>query len=309
MEDKNILNEVINSITEAGEEIKKKKRGRPPKNKTNTKDNLITTNKIDNEYEEIILHLKITKDEIAEQEKNGLSLVEIDKNINSLVQIDKVEDNIINNYKYLINRVTKENEEYKKCIANILPMYETQVRHYPDNIVFENAEKMKVIPKISKTWCYHCSHSFDNYPVYNIIGYINGIFIITGDGTSYLFCSFNCNIANLLNDTDFIKKEHLLKRLYYEIYKNSIDCISNIVIKPAPDKKVLEKFGGPYTIEQYRTDFVLIVKNSQILNIPFVATPFIVEETTKQNSKINYYLNNNPNTTKNIMKHKNSSNS
>lgn len=298
MEENLSISEIIDSIKEEETIIKKKKRGRPPKNKTEEK--VKEKVPISNEDNEIIVHLKnLSKDDIDKLEENGMSLLEIDKNINSITneQTDKMEDTLkISNLKYIIKNLSDENKDLKEYIDKLTPMFNTEIKHYENNI-FTDINDNIIEPKLTNLCCYNCCYEFNTYPLYDIIGFKNGKFIISGNGNSKLFCSFNCYLTNILSDNDFNKKDRLLKKLYYELYKDNIKDVSAISFKPADDRLVLEKFGGPLTISEYRKNFKLILNEIKILQIPFIATPFIVEETTKQSNKIDYLLNNNPNIT------------
>lgn len=296
MNDNLSVDEIIDSIKEEDNENKKKKRGRPPKNKVVEK--VKEKNSIENE--EIILHLKISKKEIDEQKKKGVSLIDIDNNLNSITdeQTDKMKDTTkISNLKHIIKILSDENKNLKEYIDKLSPVFNTEIKYYPENVNLVDTNNILIEPKITDICCYNCCHEFDTYPIYDIIGYKNNTFIVSKEGKTKIFCSFNCYLTNILTDVDYIKKDCLLKKLYYEIFKNKIQNIDSIFIKPADDKSVLKKFGGPFTIKEYRMNFKLIIKETRIMEIPFVATPFVLEETTKQNNKIDYLLNNNPNLT------------
>lgn len=293
MDENASMNEIINSITDETEK-KKKKRGRPPKNKTENKEKVVNK-KTDNENEEIVLHFKITKKEIDEHVKNGLSIQDIEKNINSLTDdmSDKNEDKLkINNLKYIIKKSSEKINELTKIIENITPIYETQVKQYSDDITFIKTNNQLIIPEKTNICCYNCTLNFETMPIYNIVDYKNNNFVVFGKN---VFCSFNCYLANISSDHEYIKKENIIKKLFLKT--NKITNINHVNIKPASDRAYLKKFGGPMTEEEYKLEFKLISNESSFINIPFVFVPCIVEEFTKTEKKINYYLNNNPNTT------------
>lgn len=71
--------------------------------------------------------------------------------------------------------------------------------------------------------------------------------------TDGIFCSFNCTLAFIKdNNHDIFYKESysLLHCLYYDLVGKKIAKII-----PAPHWRLLKDFGGPLTIEEYRSKF------------------------------------------------------
>ena len=107
--------------------------------------------------------------------------------------------------------------------------------------------------------CWNCCHKFNNL-IYGIpIKYINNVFYTYGD-----FCSLECccrySFDNINNHYEIIS----LINLYNNIINNTVD--SNIQI--APHRLLLNTFGGPLTIEEYRNNFTN--QNIHDLKIPHV---------------------------------------
>ena len=77
------------------------------------------------------------------------------------------------------------------------------------------------------------------------------------------FCSFSCVLAynDTLNDYRKNIREGLIKKLYKDIF--NIDC----QIKAAGSREILEKFGGPVCIDNFR-DAKSICTKTQTLTIP-----------------------------------------
>lgn len=130
--------------------------------------------------------------------------------------------------------------------------------------------------------CWNCCHKFDSI-VYGIpMKYHNKIFYTYGD-----FCSLECcsrySIENFNNYHEVLS----LINLYNNIINESKDEKVNV----APNRLLLDKFGGPLTIEDYRKDF----KNKNIHDIkipPILPIKHNIDnyESNNQNSKSNLKL-------------------
>ena len=60
------------------------------------------------------------------------------------------------------------------------------------------------------------------------------------------------------------------------------------------------------TIEEYRTNFKILGKEYQTMTPPFISSPHYVKATTISRTDTNWIINNNPNSTKNMLKKKSS---
>jgi hypothetical protein len=293
--------------------IKKKKRGRPLKTVIDDKD-IKLVNKKDKEGDVVAVHLPISLKDI---EKNNLNLNDLNKEIESIGNeiSESHDDNIktIKNYKYItksltmeLKKVNDENKELKDYIYKITPMYHTEIEFYPNYINIKNCDGMKIIPKKTKTCCLYCGYSINHLPVYLINYHYDDTFVKMGDENIILFCSFNCasshNIS--LNDDMLMKRYALLVKLYYEINKKDIISITDIIINEAGPREILEKYGGTMSIEEYRTNFKILGKEYQIMTPPFTSSQQCIKATTISKTDTNWILNNNPNSTKNILKKK-----
>ena len=86
------------------------------------------------------------------------------------------------------------------------------------------------------------------------------------------------------NNDKLFEKISLLNLLYYTIYEK------DDVIIPAPDKICLEKYNGPFTIEQYR---YLTLNNNKNYNVIFPSCNIInpvFEETKKNSNQNSFYI-------------------
>ena len=73
--------------------------------------------------------------------------------------------------------------------------------------------------------------------------------------------------------------------MYYMINKNKINSIADIDINIAGPKELLDKYGGPMTIEEYRKSSKILGREYHKLIPPFIPVSSGFEEIT--NSKIN----------------------
>lgn len=265
---KDILDAIdINKINQ----VEKKKRGRPKKTEqmmtSSSKIKTTNNNEVYNlEEEEIILHLPISKSDLSKidtdtdfsinniLEKQNLQTSdssESSENINESKNIDELENNQYIKHLYLIIKKLKdENTELKKYLADLSPMYFTEVKIFPTGINLVDTNNNKITPKKTNNCCRWCTYKFNNLPVYLPIKYSNNIYyILTKE-----FCSFNCAIAynNIFTEDKKEERESLLKKLYYDINKDKIKSISEIKIIPSGDIDLLDKYGGPLTIDEYR---------------------------------------------------------
>lgn len=294
----------------------KKKRGRPkktlqlssqlPKVKLS-----LNENEHDSEDDEIILHLPISKADILSLGIDNLTINDMinnnlennSENFNDEFSEKEVitNDTHVKQFGSLIKKLKEENDELKKYLTEITPMYFTEVKLYPIDLkLFEirNIEKkiieknsidnlviteQQIIPKKTNLNCWWCTYKFDCLPSYLPEKYSDNKFYVIG-----CFCSFNCSGAyNLsLNDNKVWERYSLLKQMYYMINKEKINSIIDIEINIAGPKELLEKYGGPMKIEEYRKNSKILGREYHKLLPPFVPINISFEETT--NSKTHY---------------------
>jgi len=243
------------------------KRGRKPKDKTIILDKNLNLDCISN----VILHLPIPLEKINELD-NELSF-KYNPELNDPNPYDPTE-NIIGEttnkkeekinciYKILDNQVTKKNIEINELnelneindnikneninnIENKINNYNSYVdRYYDDKIELNN---------IKCNWCFHnCDNEIIKLP-YSVN---NGVFNMYGH-----FCCPECAAAfnfNELDDEYVWERYSLLNYLY-----NQTGEKYNI----APSRFVLDIFGGPLTINEYR-DIIKTKKNVNIIMPP-----------------------------------------
>jgi hypothetical protein len=311
------LQEILDNIdiNKVNSSTDKKRRGRPLKNIIENKTVQVQTKTNDNDA--IVICIKLSEQDIINYKENGLSVKELNNEIETIDNeiSESTDDNIktIKYYKITIKKLSEENKkinnknlELEAYISKITPMYYTETEYYPSYININDVVGKKIIPKKTKTCCLYCGHNINNLPVYLINCYYENTFVKMGDENTILFCSFNCaNSYNIkLNDENVMKRYGLLVKLYYEINKKNINSITDIIINEAGPIEILEKYGGTMTIEEYRTNFKILGKEYQAMNPPFISSPQYIKATTISKSDTNWIINNNPNSTKNILKKK-----
>ena len=246
------------------------KRGRKPKDKTIILDKNLNLDCISN----VILHLPIPLEKINElddelsfkynpeqnnpnpfdpsERKIGESTIKNEENTNCIYEIiddEKIEykkenNKMINNQNKIINKENKINENIDN-IENKINNYNSYLdSYYNTNIELNN---------VKCNWCLHeCENEIIRLP-YNIN---NGVFNMYGN-----FCCPECAAAfnfNELDDEYMWERYSLLNYLY-----NSTNEKFNV----APSRLVLDIFGGPLTIDEYR-DIIKTKKNINMIMPP-----------------------------------------
>ena len=118
---------------------------------------------------------------------------------------------------------------------------------------------------ISKTDCFWCTYSYDNYPVHIPKCKINDTYQVYGS-----FCCPECAAAYLfkekLDDSTLFERYYLLNYIYGSVYNYT----KNFIPAPPPHY-LLSKFGGTLTIQEFRsslrTDKILLVVNKPLCSI------------------------------------------
>jgi hypothetical protein len=174
------------------------------------------------------------------------------------------DNNIFQNNINSLSESSLETNKYNNKVNQIL-------------IPFKNSNKMGIWPDRVNIYCWHCCHPFKNKPT-SIPMYIkNKTFYVFG-----AFCSYNCAAAYNLNSNDYNKniRYELLNYMYKLLYNNnSVDII------PAPQKEILQIFGGNVTIDQFRKNFISNEKEFKILKPPLISIIPQVEETSRKIKK------------------------
>jgi hypothetical protein len=111
-------------------------------------------------------------------------------------------------------------------------------------VQYEKSEEIKALPDRVDVACFWCCHTFDNKPIILPVRDQGDYIQVSGN-----YCSPECAMSHLfdVHQDSYARWEQLslLNRLYGQAVGGPI--------KPAPPKQILKLFGGPMTIEAYRS--------------------------------------------------------
>lgn len=107
--------------------------------------------------------------------------------------------------------------------------------------------KQSLWPKKSKLCCWWCCHTFETQPRFIPTKYdkLRERFRVTGN-----FCGWSCAKAYYMNDNVF-KQSSDSMYIFNRLLQKINGC--TISVKSAPPRQALKCFGGPLTIEQFRS--------------------------------------------------------
>ncbi len=225
-----------------------RKRGRKPKEKVYSISKPIIT-KQDTIDENSILHIPITQSDLNKID-NDLILPSDTSDIKTPEPYEpetNFEMVVSNPIKTVLPTESYSNEE----LAQIDDYQEKRlVKRNVLNVMYEfiDSNNREEWPKSTNIYCMWCCHPFDMMPCAIPEKYVKGKYYLSG-----CFCSFNCAAAYNFNEKSYNTWERysLLNHLYKELYNTYF-----IKIKLAPPKKTLKIFGGFFTIEEFRKNFL-----------------------------------------------------
>jgi len=288
--------EIIDDLTQKDSDGQKKKRGRKPKNKIEEvkvpkrrgrkpTGKIVDYTKIlnmnDNNIEDdcIIAHLPISLNEIGEIDLQPKKITQKEKIIPD-VFIDSVDSetiykkscdscdrlkNTVDDLKYQIQELTNHNAAYLK---------NKKVYMMNVNFVDTNGDVVKW-KENTDIACWWCCNTFENTPCSIPDRFHEDKFYVFG-----CFCSFNCAISYNIDLRDYRMWERcsLIHLLYKKIFGK------DEIIKPAPPREALKMFGGPLSIEQFRTNSLNIYREYRIILPPMTSIVPLIEEDNRDKS-------------------------
>jgi hypothetical protein len=176
-------------------------------------------------------------------------------------------------YKEKIKQLNNEISDLKNGILNCTSNLKKNI--FESNVNFYNTQQNDWVTETDIA-CWWCCHKFNYIPL-GIPNYIcKDKFYLFG-----CFCSFNCMLAyNLdINDSKIWDRQSYIYQM-----KNHIDPDNKINIHPAPPRQVLQMFGGPLSIQEYRESFYLVNKEYRYFLPPMISIVGLIEEDVKDNS-------------------------
>jgi len=194
-----------------------------------------------------ILHIPLKLEEI---QFNSLQNFDINKKIleslpNNVLPFNSPQNNQNNSGSQFKEKVKEQFQNDCNYTKNVYNTEAKDIIIYNTKLLKTEPETNKIIPQHTNIVCWWCCHSFDTLPVSAPIKFNSktDIFEVTG-----VFCSFNCVKSYIFDTKGDIKN-------YLEVYLRKKLTNNYTNIKKAPSKYVLQMFGGPVCIEDYRKSF------------------------------------------------------
>lgn len=273
-----------------------KKRGRPKKNKTKATVIIPSEDDISSD-ENLILKLNVSDsdNEIDVKKKNKVLLsskyhsdsddssTEDDSSSDS-DSSSSDDDKLINQYKLLKKELQIKNDiinDLKKKIndGKYIDSHTSGIKEINLTLVdlkLINKETGKtIIANKTDISCFWDTEKFDTQPWF-LPDYIN-------NGSYHVFacfCSPNCAAAynNKLNDSRTDVRRMLLNKMY----RDAMGITTIVDIIPSPIPELLEKFGGPLSLEKFRDNLLLTKKDYKIKIPPVIPLIGCMEELNRK---------------------------
>jgi len=227
-----------------------KKRGRKPKGGKIIQ-HIISNEKQTEDKPNVILHLKCSMKDLNNcnqgnclvetfnfnNGKNDLPFDLLTNNDN--IKNDNKNYNEINSTNTSLIEHENDNDETTYC-KDVNKDIWKKLKQLEHNLHINNLNN-------KRSACFWDTHEFDNPPIYIPKHFINGSYQVYG-----CFCSPECGVAYLMNESidssSKFERYHLFNHIYSKIY----DYKKNI--KPAPNPYyMLEKYYGNLSIQEYRS--------------------------------------------------------
>jgi hypothetical protein len=295
----------------------KRKRGRPRKNPIpdENKDNYKKTREIvENIEQEIVLELPITMNDIKKfRNENTISNDESETNQKNIFEKASNSESIKPNNMFTLDDMTNQSSESNNSLdftngelLQKLKNKEKEIKRLKEDLekskkysldTYTSGTNEKYVHEINlelldhtngesvcKTQtniaCWYCTCKFTTKPFFLPDSIHNEKCYVLG-----CFCSPNCAAAynvRRIDDYKTSERNSLLKQLY---------GLDEIILSSKPE--VLEKFGGPISIEEYRRNNITNAKEYRLLLPPIVSIVPLVEEGGREsntnNSHTKYY--------------------
>jgi hypothetical protein len=279
-----------------------KRRGRPRKSSVNKTENKKYINATEIKSQ-LILHLPIqsntNKDELITETEQDIINVdtessdedeyedEYEENINykqkdkSDSDSEKSEDKSLRKKIVDYRKILKKKEATIKKMSDELHKYREAKEIFEDSIKYipldlkliSNNDGITEIKFNVKYACWWCTYDFENCPFFIPDKIDKEVFYVFGN-----FCSPSCAASYNENMSDYRTQDRhtMIKMLACKILN-----IDNYDIKYAPPKEILEKYGGPMTIDTFREKNKLWSVNYKLLMPPMLPITSYFEERKK----------------------------
>jgi hypothetical protein len=260
---------------------KARKRGRPRKNSIlPTKSKSQHDKKSDIIEEDIIIHFPISSKEVNNEKVNGFELIQTECNEDaSSSDTDLTDDESSENNKsrqQLLNIIKEKDKIIAELEEKLILSNDTtecshsipkNVKLYPLNVPFDTSTDDNIIvPEYTNKACLWDTCEINGVPCFLPDKYYDGKFYVVG-----WFCSLNCATAYNLHLDDFkVSERYSLLKLLYGKTQDSIE--------PSPSYRILDKFGGKISIDDYRKNLNKCDKEYRIIMPPMTCVYQTLEE-------------------------------
>lgn len=240
------------------------------------------------------------KDE-SERPKSGKKLIlssessNSDSNSESESGSESDDSSSMTNFKKLALEIKKKDEIIKKLKSNLSEMkisgdnnegyYLASNKSIKSTIldlklVNINDEKIPVVADKTNIVCWWCTHNFDTIPCFLPDRLINNKFYVCG-----CFCTYSCVLAyNLhMNDSRVPLRTSLIIMIAKKIFG------PDTVVNSAPQRELLEKFGGNMSIDDFRNHALLCKKIFKMALPPIMPLVPVIEELKKDSGTNKLY--------------------
>lgn len=267
-------------------------------NESNIISDLESTNKIDNHFTEndtdsemnieslnksIFSTLEDQESNFVKHNKNDmLNLRDIHLSGNSTNSDDSSSKLIsLNNKVAELKKTIDEQNNYILVLENIINtnnidgIKNRDTKMHDLKLVDYKNGKQIVKENVNNIACWWCTYEFDTEPYFLPIKYYEGTYYVLG-----CFCKTECVVAYNFSMNDYnVWQRYSLIRSLYNIHPNSNTKIG-------PCRESYEKFGGPYSNEDYRKN---CNKTYRLIIPPLSPINPYIEEEERENVSIKKY--------------------
>lgn len=141
----------------------------------------------------------------------------------------------------------------KEQIETHYNFYDPQKNQNTFALTMSNLMTNTVLPLRTNYPCWWCKYDFSNSPIGIPIRYHTDTDVFDTEG---IFCSFSCCKAFMLDNPHYKKYLTLLYLLNLKLRGVNVNTRDTVTIKKSPHWKLLEKWGGPLSITEFRNSIV-----------------------------------------------------
>jgi hypothetical protein len=266
------------------EQSQTRKRGRPRKNSISpAKVKTPKDKKADVIEEDIIVRMSISACDVNNDKVNGFELIQTECcDVESSSSSDLTDGDVDDKPQLLkllqekeqriaeLEAILSSSDSTKQRIDSHTETINPNIKNVNISAINspfgKDADGNIIIPECTHEICLWDMHEINGVPVFLPDSYRDEKF-----HTSSWFCSLNCALAyNLkLDDYNVSERNSLLKWMYGK---------TGEIIEPAPSFRIINKFGGLISIEDYRHNLITCEKDYRIVTPPMTFITQTLEE-------------------------------